>query len=279
MLSADNLLRGLCLVAVLVGSGCASISGPSDGPGQPIDPASIADAVPQVEPITRAGNYTPYTVFGQTYHLLPTAEGYRSSGTASWYGSKFHGRLTSNGEVYDMYQMTAAHKTLPIPSYVRVTNRDNDQSAIVRINDRGPFHGDRIIDLSWAAATKLGYQQHGTAAVDIEVVDPAAWQLVQHQAAPPVAAVAAALLPGDYLQVGAFSEPDLAHLMLVELIDKVPYALQVHLDAGRYKVLVGPLIDQTVLDSARQRLAAVSIDAFKFANQTSCAVSKPELKC
>lgn len=122
---------------------------------------------------SKRGN-SPYVVFGKRYEVLASAAGYRRDGKASWYGSKFHGRTTSSGEVYDMYQLTAAHRSLPIPTYVRVTNLDNGRRTIVRVNDRGPFHPDRIIDLSYAAAVKLGFQDKGVANVRVESVSPAA---------------------------------------------------------------------------------------------------------
>ncbi|HBQ01515.1 MAG TPA: septal ring lytic transglycosylase RlpA, partial [Gammaproteobacteria bacterium] len=117
-----------------------------------------------------AGNRSPYTVLGKTYTVLPTERGYSERGVASWYGEKFHGHKTSNGEVFDMYMASAAHKSLPIPSFLRVTNLDNNRSLIVRVNDRGPFHGDRIVDLSYAAAMKLGYAERGTARVHLESI-------------------------------------------------------------------------------------------------------------
>lgn len=141
-------------------------------PPVPIDIASIPEPVPKHEPRARYGNHSPYEVFGRRYHVLPTAEGYRERGIASWYGTKFHGRLTSTREPYDMFQLTAAHKTLPLPAYARVTNLENGRSTIVRINDRGPFVGDRIIDLSYAAAVKLGMHIQGTAKVDVQVLMP-----------------------------------------------------------------------------------------------------------
>ena len=139
-------------------------------PSRNIDPATILNVVP--EPITRtmAGNRSPYSVLGKTYQVLPTEEGYRERGVASWYGEKFHGHKTSNGEVFDMYQVSAAHKSLPIPSFLQVTNLDNNRSIVVRVNDRGPFHGDRIVDLSYAAALKLGYAERGTARVELEAI-------------------------------------------------------------------------------------------------------------
>lgn len=143
-------------------SACASDGPPSSNRG-----LSTADAVPKDENLSPYGN-RPYQVNGVWYSPLRTAKGYRQRGVASWYGSKFHGRLTSSREPYDMYAMTAAHKTLPLPSYVRVTNLKTGESAVVRVNDRGPFHDDRIIDLSYAAAHKLGIDRAGTGLVEVE---------------------------------------------------------------------------------------------------------------
>jgi rare lipoprotein A len=144
-----------------------------DGPGRnpPPDVVNIPDAVPKNEPRSRSGN-KPYQVFGVNYVPLADAGGYRERGIASWYGKKFHGKRTSNGESYDMYAMTAAHKTLPLPTYLRVTNLDSGRSVIVRVNDRGPFLHNRIIDLSYAAAAKLGILGRGTGVVEIETVSP-----------------------------------------------------------------------------------------------------------
>lgn len=127
------------------------------------------DATPRYEPY-RTHNFNSYTVHGKTYYPLKTGKGFTQQGNASWYGQKFHGHLTSNGETYDMFAMTAAHKTLPLPSYVKVTNIENDKTVIVRVNDRGPFHDNRIIDLSYAAAKKIDSLKHGTAQVKLEVI-------------------------------------------------------------------------------------------------------------
>jgi rare lipoprotein A len=204
-----------------------------DGPDEKPPPnlGSIPDAVPKDEPLHRYAN-RPYTVFGKGYVPIASRGAYRERGTASWYGKKFHGQKTSSGEIYDMYKMSGAHKTLPIPSYARVTNVANGKSVVVRINDRGPFHSDRIIDLSYAAAYKLGYIGAGSALVEVESVNPD-----QAAATPPAAALAgvpaaapnvppaaaSAALPatasappppaapsavearGTYIQVGAFS--------------------------------------------------------------------------
>jgi rare lipoprotein A len=138
-------------------------------PNMPLSVEHIEDAHPQYEPYSLGGNKN-YTLRGVNYSIIKEAKGFTEKGQASWYGKKFHGHLTSNGEIYDMYSMTAAHKTLPLPSYVKVTNLDNKKTAIVRVNDRGPFHQGRIIDLSYAAAYKLGVLQTGTANVAIEVI-------------------------------------------------------------------------------------------------------------
>ncbi len=141
-------------------------------PPAPLDLDKIPEPVPKYEPVARYGNPVTYSVLGRKYGVLSSRAGYVERGTASWYGTKFHGKLTSNREPYDMYSFTAAHKTLPIPTYARVTNLANQKSIVVRINDRGPFVGDRIIDLSYVAALKLGMQQQGTAQVEVATITP-----------------------------------------------------------------------------------------------------------
>ena len=151
------------------GGGYYKDDGPDANP--PANLASIPDAVPRAEPLHKYAN-RPYEVFGKKYVPLATVQPFTQRGTASWYGKKFHGQKTSSGETYDMYKRTAAHPTLPIPSYVRVTSVSNGKSVVVRINDRGPFHTDRIIDLSYAAAYKLGYTGAGSTKVEVEAVVP-----------------------------------------------------------------------------------------------------------
>ena len=133
------------------------------------DPSSVSDAVPRTEPLSKIGN-APYRVYGVRYVPMKSALGYREKGTASWYGRKFHGRQTSSGETYDMYAMTAAHKTLPLPTYVQVKNLDNGAKVVLRVNDRGPFLGGRLIDLSYMAARKLGVTTSGTARVEVTTI-------------------------------------------------------------------------------------------------------------
>ncbi len=154
------------------------------------DHSGIADAVPQVEPKARYGNMDSYVVFGRRYHTKDSSRNHVERGVASWYGKKFHGRKTSSGERYDMHQMTAAHKTLPLPSYVTVTNLDNGRQAVVKVNDRGPFHGNRVIDLSYAAAKKLDVVRKGTARVEVRSIDPR-----DHGGQPPQHARTAAAKP------------------------------------------------------------------------------------
>ena len=143
--------------------------GPGDNPPTGLD--SIADAVPRAEPLHRFAN-RPYQALGKDYVPLASVRAFRQRGMASWYGRRFHGQKTASGEPYDMYAMTAAHPTLPIPSYARVTHLGNRRSVVVRINDRGPFHAQRVIDLSYAAAYKLGYIQAGSAEVTLEAIVP-----------------------------------------------------------------------------------------------------------
>lgn len=170
------------------------ISGPGDysrphrdgAPWWDVDVSRIPDAVPM--PHYGSIKANPYTVMGKTYYPMADARRYQAVGTASWYGTKFHGQATANGEAYDLYGMTAAHKTLPLPSYVRVTNLENGRSVILRVNDRGPFYSDRIIDLSFAAAKKLGYAEVGTARVKVEGIDPHEWWAAQGRPVPMVLA-------------------------------------------------------------------------------------------
>ncbi len=137
-----------------------------------VDLDTISDPVPREEPLAAYGNHPEYEVLGTVYRTLSSAEGYEEEGTASWYGEEFQGRPTSSGEPYDMYGMTAAHRTLPLPTYVEITNLENGKRVVVRVNDRGPFHGGRLIDVSYAAAHRLDMVGHGTARVRIRALKP-----------------------------------------------------------------------------------------------------------
>jgi rare lipoprotein A len=223
-------------------------------PLKPISADQVVDAIPRPDPILWAGNKSPYTVNGQSYDVLGDYQSYNEEGNASWYGAKFDGHKTSNGEIFDLYQPTAAHKTLPIPSYARVTNLHNGRSVVVRVNDRGPFHSERIIDLSYAAAVKLGYMEKGTARVRVEVV--------------PVEGVddrrSASLGSYRFLQIGAFSsEPSAQHLQseLQALVTAPVVVSRVDSAGGKlFRVRVGPVNDQAHLDLVRRTLTAGGYD-------------------
>lgn len=280
--NASSLRLASSIVVCFILTGCVSVPGivpePEDGPGEPVNTASIKDATPRVEPITKIGNKSPYTVFGKTYFVLPSSKDYREQGVASWYGKKFHGRKTSNGEVYDMYAMTAAHKTLPIPSYVRVTHTGNQRSIIVRINDRGPFHGPRIIDLSYVAALKLGFADNGTAEVLVEAIDPSgSLDRPEPEAVPPAVAKTQAVaesnsdtgptLPplnqGRYLQVGAFDQLEQAQALQKKIRSHTSHPILVQQRDLLYKVWIGPISDQLELRLIKQVLKqSVNISGF-----------------
>lgn len=222
------------------------------GPPVPPDISAIPEPVPRPEPRSRYGNRSPYTVLGRSYTVLPSAAGYRERGIASWYGSKFHGRATSSLEPYDMYRFTAAHKTLPLPSYVRVTNLDNGRSVVVRVNDRGPFRDDRLIDLSYAAAVKLGIHQSGTAPVEVVALDGS-------EPALPAVAEPDVPTPTDggraWLQVGSFAQRDNAYRLRDRLrAGGVPEVrvYRARVDGERvWRVRVGPLYS---IDAERRLL-------------------------
>ena len=220
-----------------------------DGPGEnpPANLASIPDAVPKAEPLHRFAN-RPYQVFGKDYVPFAAHGPFRQRGIASWYGKRFHGGLTSSGERYDMYAMTAAHPTLPVPSYARVTNVSNGRSVVVRINDRGPFHADRVVDLSYTAAHRLGYVDVGSTLVDVEAIVPGAATLA---AAPPPAAsstsqdvtLAQAPAKGVYLQLGAFSVRENAEVFRSRMIREFAWlseTIQVIAAESLFRLHVGP---------------------------------------
>jgi rare lipoprotein A len=219
--------------------------------GPPPDLSKLVEPTPKNEPRSLYGNKSPYSVLGRTYSVLPSASGYVERGIASFYGNKFHGFKTSNLEDYDMYKFSAAHKTLPIPSYARVTNLENGKSVVVRINDRGPFHENRIVDLSYAAAVKIGVWPKGTGLVEVRALVPGEPDLPPPPPAPSV--IAGAPKPGIFLQVGAFSDNANAERVAQQLRAANLAPVQV-IDAqigGRAvrRVRLGPISD---VDSADQ---------------------------
>jgi len=220
---------------IVVLSSCTSTGSRDGAPNiKSIDLDSIPDAVPKDEVLSRYGNPSSYAIAGKTYHVRKTSEGYVKRGKASWYGTKFHGRRTSSGVPYDMFKMTAAHKTLPLPTYVEVKNLDNGKKIIVKVNDRGPFHAGRIIDLSYVAALKLDIVKSGTGNVEVRTIGSGPAKAVKKPpAANPV-----------FVQVGSFSDKDNAERMQIRLaqadidsdIRKVIINARKHL----YRVRVGP---------------------------------------
>lgn len=233
------------------------------GPSEDIDLSHIPDAVPRYEVRTRAGNKNPYTVLGKTYHLIKDESSYKERGYASWYGNKFNGYHTSNGELYDMYAMTGAHKTLPIPSYVRVTNLDNGRSVVVRINDRGPFHEGRIIDLSYAAAQRIGIHKTGTGRVEVEIALPGDAAPIPRRPETQMAKqIEPALPPGTYLQIGAFGSKRSAQDFAATLGTKLTYPVIIHsaqTPKEIHRVRLGPFKDAKNLQMARDQLARLKI--------------------
>jgi len=217
-------------------------------PPIPIDPADVHDAILRPDPILTSGNISPYTIDGVTYEVLDNHVGYKVTGVASWYGAKFHGHETSNGEIYNLYLASAAHKTLPIPCYARVTNLANGKSIIVRVNDRGPFHPDRVIDLSYGAAVKLGYMELGTAQVQVEVLQVAGAEDRRGTVA------------GDYryLQLGAYSSQTSALRLqdtLQELLTPPVFVSPVE-SAGNllYRVRIGPMSGAGEIAAVQEQL-------------------------
>jgi rare lipoprotein A len=251
-----------------------------DGPGEeiPANLDAIPDAVPRAEPLHRFAN-RPYTVFGREYVPATSLRPYKERGVASWYGRKFHGEKTSTGEVYDMYAMTAAHPTLPLPSYARVTNVATGKSVIVRVNDRGPFLNHRVIDLSYAAAHRVGIAQQGSGEVEVEAIIPGAASLLAAAPLPPVtapagapAAATAAVEPapgpdaatGFAVQLGAFGNYANARNFLEHVQNQLASAqveAKVRQVNGLFKVFVGPYADRDEARRVAQRLEG----AFGFA--------------
>ena len=261
-MSSTSASLGRFLIVALVCALLAACSGSGrrggayymdDGPeaNPPANLDAVPDAVPRIEPLARGPN-NPYSIFGQRYVPDTSGQPYRAQGPASWYGKKYHGKPTSNGERYDMYGMTAAHPTLPIPSYVRVTRVATGKTVVLRINDRGPFLGGRVIDLSYVAAHKLGVLSPGSAEVIVERIMPQ--QIANGTAltasapaaapSPPVAATPAAA-GSVYLQLGAFSDPARAQAIAARAAAQVPtqagVSVNVELGAGNlHRVRVGP---------------------------------------
>lgn len=220
-----------------------------------IDIAAIEDAVPQYEPWSASVNPKSYQVLGETYFVLANNNGFKQQGIASWYGTKFHQKKTATGETYDMYKMTAAHKTLPIPSYVQVTNLDNQRSVIVKVNDRGPFHPHRVIDLSYAAAVKLGLDKVGTGFVDIVAVQPGDVKVISKS-------ITAKKV---YYQIGAFAVMENAFLLQekavsVQLVNNRIVSSET-LGIALFKLQIGPISSVAEADEISLKLKEIGIES------------------
>ena len=279
-------MRGLVLLAACALAGCGTVVRPpaggdaeggmasaptpqaagayykDDGPGDRVPPGleQVPDAVPRIEPLHRFAN-RPYEVFGRQYVPVASARGFRERGVASWYGRRYHGQKTSSGEVYDMYAMTAAHPTLPIPSYVRVTNLSNGRSVVVRVNDRGPFHADRVIDLSYTAALKLGYVQQGSTPVEVEGMQPGAAApaavIAPATNAEPAPVPAPAAVRGTFLQLGAFAARHNADAFRARVHRELAWlseAIHVVPGGGLYRLHLGPYADASAARAVAERI-------------------------
>jgi len=269
---SDCRMMLLAAVAVVL-VGCSSTPVPDHSqrytlkqdraPAGNFDVSGLQDAVPRYEPPRTAGNRSPYQVWGRSYRVMESNDGYVARGLASWYGEKFHGHKTSNGEVFDMYRMSAAHKSMRIPGYARVTNLDNGRSVIVRVNDRGPFHDDRLIDLSYAAAKKLGYKSQGTARVEVAAITvrpDGSMTLAGRSFDPGVSTAGLAntgtLSPGSgtsadqalFVQLGSFTSRDPAEALLARarnLIQRPMRVREINTGFGRFhRAQVGPFRDE-----------------------------------
>lgn len=236
-------------------SGCSFLgrkfSHPDGAPNVNVDVSKIPDAVPQAEPRSKYGN-NDYVIEGRRYHVLKTAYGYNKIGYASWYGTKFHGRLTSTHERYNLFSMTAASPELPLPTYVQVTNLCNGKKIIVKVNDRGPFRCNRILDLSYVAAKKLGYSGTGTAKVRVVAIDPRTWN--QPQKCLHVKCTHRA--PGIYLQVGAYKKIASAKCearKVAAIINSAPTKIA-HC-GNLYHVQIGPIASAEQCQHIKQLLA------------------------
>jgi rare lipoprotein A len=239
------------------GGGYYLDDGPGDNP--PADLDSIPNAVPRKEALIAACN-KPYTTMGKTYYPETQLEPYRETGIASWYGRRYNGHKTSSGEIYDMYAMSAAHPTLAIPSYARVTNLENGRSVIVRVNDRGPFRSDRLIDLSYTAAYKLGLIRGGSGRVEVDSIIPGETDYAS--SSPPKYESAASIQEassrneGLYLQLGAFSEKiNAQHFIEAHRGELAGYSPEIVNANGIYKVHVGPYPSRVEAESAAGKIA------------------------
>ncbi|MDP3517788.1 MAG: septal ring lytic transglycosylase RlpA family protein [Pseudohongiella sp.] len=242
-------------------------------PSQPLDPSQIREVIPVPINRTMAGNRSPYTVNGRSYRVMQSEEGFQQTGLASWYGEKFHGHQTSNGEIFDMFQVSAAHTSLPIPSFLRVTNLENQRSIIVRVNDRGPFHNDRVIDLSYAAAYKLGFSNQGTALVHLEAIVPGQNVILAANTASNTTVASTTTSASTnpvsatdrYLQAGAFSDLRAAQRLSDRLRDLTSRPVFIRsIQAANsnqqlHRVRVGPISDPREIERISELMQSANL--------------------
>jgi rare lipoprotein A len=278
-------------VCILLGS-CYSLQNKDGPPNFYVDDSKVPNAVPKVEALSKYGNMAHYTVFGKQYYVMNSSRNYEEQGIASWYGAKFHSHTTSNGERYNMLAMTAAHKTLPLPTYVQVTNLSNGRQVIVKVNDRGPFEANRLIDLSYVAAKKLGMLGHGTTRVDVKAIDPrdalmhpelmamkkptpviapipvatakfSTYTMTQVAAQKPVKQVGRSstnLLPAPlYIQVGAFRNRAYAEKLKSRLLGLVSSPIEINPSNSLYRVQIGPFKDVATANLVTQKLKSAGV--------------------
>ncbi len=268
--SINNKKTLICLnvLACLLLSACGSIkivpTSDDAAPNKQVDVSSIPNAIPKNEAKSRYGNPKSYVVFDKRYYVMESSKGFVEKGIASWYGTKFHGRRTSSGETYDMYAMTAAHKNLPLPTYVKVTNLNNGKHVIVKVNDRGPFHENRIIDLSYTAAIKLDIIKKGTGLVEVRAIQPGEAIPVYSDEGAPVKTVSSSNdNAGFYIQVGSFGELANAENLRQKLDPLGEHLIKISqtLVTGQtlYRVRIGPLMDIDFSDSITSKLESYGV--------------------
>lgn len=250
IIQLKNLFRLVIILFLVSLSACAPYRKPErDGaPNYYVDVSKIPNAVPRVEPPCRGANRSPYVVLHHRYHVLSSAEGYDKRGIASWYGTLFHKHSTSCGETYNMLAMTAASRDLPLPTFARVTNLENGRWVIVKVNDRGPFDRNRIMDLSWAAAKKLGMAGHGTAYVEVKAIDPRSWNSRKEPTETGITRIRPPLKhpghPALYLQVGAYSRIEKARSVGRKVANLTHYSVRIQGKPGHshiFRVQIGPI--------------------------------------
>lgn len=266
----------LLLIAML--TSCAHTRKGDGPPNFDVDVSRIPNPVPKPEPLAKYGNMPSYKVAGKRYYTMKSSHYFQQTGTASWYGTMFHERRTSSGEKYDMLAMTAAHKTLPLPTYVEVTNLKNHRQIIVKVNDRGPFSSNRIIDLSYVAAKKLGMLGHGTAPVRIRAINPYTFaregsrnigKKISHDAPIVAAAVkkqAARAAHYVYLQAGAFKRKAYAVKLKKRLTPMLAFPVRIAqpvVNSKLYRVQIGPIHDSASAEKISRRLKSLGISANK----------------